>query len=139
MNPHFLRALPAIATAIALQLVGCAMVSQEAYDRDLAGMRQQQDWLEAQKKAQDADLQVCNGKLKTAVDGLQTCTRQKNCPPMNSPASKKPWISAPRAAAPQRAIWRRARSTKTKWMSIAAGSKPSAIIWRANSKPCKIA
>jgi len=77
MNPIFLRALPAIGAAIALQFAGCAMVSQEAYDRDLAGMRQQQDWLEAQKKAQDGELQVCNGKLKTAVDGLQTCTRQK--------------------------------------------------------------
>lgn len=52
-------------------------VSREAYDRDLAGMKQQQDWLEAQKKALDAQVADTTGKLKQCMEVGQGCARDK--------------------------------------------------------------
>jgi chemotaxis protein MotB len=52
-------------------------VSRDAYDRDLAGMKQQQDWLEAQKKTLDAQVSEVTGKLKQCMDVGQVCARDK--------------------------------------------------------------
>jgi hypothetical protein len=56
---------------------GCAGVSKEAYDRDLAGMKQQQDWLEAQKKTLAGERDACQGSLHMSQDALQGCIRDK--------------------------------------------------------------
>ena len=57
---------------------GCGMVAtREAYDRDLEGMKQQQDWLEVQKKALDVQVADVNGKLKQCLEVGQTCARDK--------------------------------------------------------------
>lgn len=63
---------------LALLLAGCNVaVSKEAYQRDLDAMRQQQDWLEAQKKALHAESVDWQGKWKASQEQLQTCTRDK--------------------------------------------------------------
>jgi chemotaxis protein MotB len=64
-----------LAAVVAGLAGGCAAVSKEAYDRDMAGMKQQQDWLEEQKKGLDAQYVQCQGKVKISQDALQACTR----------------------------------------------------------------
>lgn len=63
---------------VALLAVGCnAAVSREAYDRDLAGMRQQTDWLEAQKQALHAQQQACQEQLQQCQSNQSTAIRER--------------------------------------------------------------
>jgi chemotaxis protein MotB len=55
----------------------CAVVSREAYDRDLLAMRGQQDELEAQKRAADQQAQDSAGQLKKCTEVGQLCARDK--------------------------------------------------------------
>ena len=59
-------------------LPGCIAVSKDAYDRDLKGMRQQQDWLEAQKKKLAVDLKAATAKQKKTAETLATCARERD-------------------------------------------------------------
>ena len=57
---------------------GCNLaVSREAYDKDLAAMRGQQDQLEAQKASLNNQLQACEARYKAKNDELSTCIRDK--------------------------------------------------------------
>jgi chemotaxis protein MotB len=64
--------------AVALGVTGCnAAVSREAYDRDLAGMRQQTDWLEAQKQELEGQRQVCQAQLTQSQSAHSTTIRER--------------------------------------------------------------
>lgn len=56
---------------------GCIVVSRDAYDRDMKGMRQQTDWLEAQKKTLIADNDGCKAKHQTATANANKCQSDK--------------------------------------------------------------
>jgi chemotaxis protein MotB len=57
---------------------GCNFaVSREAYDKDLAAMRGQQDAIEAQKAALDKQLQACEARYTAKNSELSTCIREK--------------------------------------------------------------
>lgn len=55
----------------------CAVVSREAYDRDLQAMRGQQEELEAQKRAADQQAQDTASQLKKCTEVGQLCARDK--------------------------------------------------------------
>ncbi|MSQ82534.1 MAG: hypothetical protein EXR77_06405 [Myxococcales bacterium] len=58
--------------------VGCQWaVSREAYQRDMAGMRQQQDALEGQKHTLGDQLTVCQADTAKCKDSLQTAVRDQ--------------------------------------------------------------
>ena len=61
-----------------LWLPGCIAVSKDAYDRDMKGMRQQQDWLEAQKKKLATDLKAASAKQKSTAETLATCAKERD-------------------------------------------------------------
>lgn len=61
-----------------LALSGCnALVSREAYDRDLAGLKQQTEWLEAQKKACHSGAEQCGQELGRCKETAQTAVRER--------------------------------------------------------------
>ena len=67
-----------ITAALLVSATGCNFaVSKEAYDRDLAAMRGQQDQLEGQKKALDDQLQACEKRFTDKSSELATCIRDK--------------------------------------------------------------
>lgn len=67
-----------LATIAAGALPGCnALVSREAYDRDLAGMKQQADWLEAQKRTCHDAAERCRGDLEALRGTAQTAARER--------------------------------------------------------------
>lgn len=77
MKPQHPVVLAAVLFAAALGASGCVAVSRDAYERDMKGMRQQQDWLEAQKKKLSGEGQACQDKLKSTGDELATCTAER--------------------------------------------------------------
>jgi len=70
-------------------VTGCTAVSREAYDRDMAGMRQQTEWLEAQKKGAHDDTGQCRGKFATSQEALQACIRVKEAQADELAATRK--------------------------------------------------
>ena len=76
-----MKSVPFFATIlmVSASAAGCnsTLVSREAYDRDLAGMRAQQDELEGQKKKLATDLTQCEGRGKATLDTAQACIRDK--------------------------------------------------------------
>lgn len=72
----FMPLLLVVATTAGLS--GCDVaVSKEAYDRDLAGMRQQTDWLEAQKTALNQQVQACQATLQQCQQTAQGAVRDR--------------------------------------------------------------
>jgi chemotaxis protein MotB len=70
--------LAGLAVIAAIALPGCnALVSREAYDRDLAGMKQQADWLEEQKKTCQLGAEQCRGELEALRGTAQTAVRER--------------------------------------------------------------
>ena len=64
--------------ALAALTTGCNLaVSRDAYDKDLAAMRGQQDALEVQKAGLDKQLQACEARYTAKNDELSTCIRDK--------------------------------------------------------------
>ncbi len=67
-----------LSLAMLMALGGCnALVSREAYDRDLAGMKGQADQLEAQKKALSNSLDSCKKELASCVESGQKTVRER--------------------------------------------------------------
>lgn len=63
---------------LAIAACGCNVaVSREAYDRDMAQMRQQTEWLEAQKLAAHGQATQCGGDLARCKDTAQTAVRDR--------------------------------------------------------------
>ncbi len=56
---------------------GCIVVSKDAYERDIAGMRQQTVWLEAQKKGLHKTSEGWRLKYESATENAQRCQREK--------------------------------------------------------------
>lgn len=67
-----------VALACGLWLPGCIAVSKDAYERDMKGMRQQQDWLEAQKKKLAADMNAALAAQKSTAETLATCAKERD-------------------------------------------------------------
>ena len=67
----------AVLVLAAWSLNGCIAVSKDAYQRDLGAMRQQQDWLEAQKKKLHVDLTARGQQQQACMDVANTCAREK--------------------------------------------------------------
>lgn len=63
---------------VLLVLGGCDWaVSREAYQRDMAAMKNQQDHLEAQKQALGGNWSACQAELAKAKELSQTCVRER--------------------------------------------------------------
>jgi chemotaxis protein MotB len=62
----------------ALWLTGCIAVSKDAYQRDMNGMKQQQDWLEAQKRSLDTQLQAEQKKRVEVTESLGQCAKHRD-------------------------------------------------------------
>ncbi len=63
---------------VLVALGGCnALVSREAYDRDLAGLKGQADQLEAQKKGLSGQVDACKKELATCVETGQKTVRER--------------------------------------------------------------
>ncbi len=78
-SPRLRRLVGTLITlACAAWLSGCIAVSKDAYDRDMKGMRQQQDWLEVQKKKLAVKLKASTAKQKKTADTLATCARERD-------------------------------------------------------------
>ncbi len=54
---------------------GCIAVSRQTYDRDVAALRQQADWLEAQKRKQAADSAQWSAKYAASQEELAVCRK----------------------------------------------------------------
>lgn len=54
---------------------GCIAISKDAYNRDMAAMRQQQDWLEQQKRRLQGQLKDCQTKGKAQTEALNRCRK----------------------------------------------------------------
>ncbi|GEM_PF-1950295 len=52
---------------------GCIVVSKDAYDRDLKGMKQQADWLEGQKRDLHKDREAWKAKHEASAKNAQKC------------------------------------------------------------------
>ncbi|MEY3015509.1 MAG: hypothetical protein RIT45_4244 [Pseudomonadota bacterium] len=57
---------------------GCTAVARDAYDRDMAAMRQQTDWLEAQKKRLAAESESWQQKHAAAIEELSVCKKNRS-------------------------------------------------------------
>ena len=66
-----LRAL--VIGALCVSVSGCIAISKDAYDRDMAAMRGQQQQLEDQKAALAKQLQACQSKGKSQLEALGRC------------------------------------------------------------------
>lgn len=75
MHRFFLRII--LLGVIGLMAEGCIVVSKDAYDRDLAGMKQQTEWLEGQKQALHDDAESWRKKHASASEAGQLCQREK--------------------------------------------------------------
>lgn len=68
-----------MAALVCVAASGCQFaVSREAYQRDLAAMKGQQDQLETQKQALAGKLGTCEGDLAGCKDKLQAAVRDQN-------------------------------------------------------------
>ncbi len=76
-NQGFISVPLLLCTTLSVWTMGCTAVSREAYDRDLAAMKTQQDLLESQKKATSEQLTDREAKLKQCLDVGQGCQREK--------------------------------------------------------------
>ncbi|MBM4342242.1 MAG: OmpA family protein [Deltaproteobacteria bacterium] len=66
-------------TALAVIAIGCQFpVSRDAYQRDLAALKGQQDQLEAQKQALASKVTACEGDLAGCRDKLQSAARDQS-------------------------------------------------------------
>lgn len=81
-----LRRMPPISTPCLLAAVllvgavapGCTAVSRDVYDRDIAAMKQQTDWLEAQKKRQAEQSAEWKRKHAAAIEELGACSKNRS-------------------------------------------------------------
>lgn len=72
------QSMVALALVAASTLPGCnALVSRQAYDRDLAGMKQQADWLEEQKRTCASGADQCRADLEALRGTAQAAVRER--------------------------------------------------------------
>jgi chemotaxis protein MotB len=72
-----MRMMPVVLVVLGLVGQACAVTSREAYERDLAAMRTQQDDLESQKRALDQQYRDKASQLQGCLNVGQTCARDK--------------------------------------------------------------
>ena len=68
-------ALLLLVGSLATSTSGCIAVSRKVYDRDVAALRQQADWLEAQKRKQAADSAQWSAKYAASQEELAVCRK----------------------------------------------------------------
>lgn len=79
-NPGIRRLLRSLLTltllvATSAVMPGCIAISKDAYNRDMAAMRQQQDWLETQKRQLKSQLADCQSKGRAQTEALGRCRK----------------------------------------------------------------
>ncbi len=60
---------------VALTSTGCIAISKDAYERDMAAMRTQHDWLEGQKRTLAEKLADCQKRGKAQTEALTQCRK----------------------------------------------------------------
>ncbi|MCO4760074.1 MAG: OmpA family protein [Myxococcales bacterium] len=61
--------------AMTATLPGCIAISKDAYDRDMAAMRKQHDWLEGQKRELQGQLMACQKKSAGQNEAIARCRK----------------------------------------------------------------